>query len=138
MTATSPPWRSSRLAATLPKRGSWCAATPPPCGATEALDTVDMAVRRRVSAAFKDIPGGQVLGPTFDYTHRLLDFALAADGVAAAPKAVVAEEPQAYPMPTIGSVFAHEDLLEADVATPAAPEPVALPGEPMSFPTRPG
>jgi len=36
-----------------------------------------MTVRRRVSATFKDVPGGQILGPTFDYTHRLLDFSLA-------------------------------------------------------------
>ena len=41
------------------------------------IDTGNMAVRRRISATFKDIPGGQVLGPTFDYTHRLLDFDLA-------------------------------------------------------------
>ncbi|MFW2544843.1 carbon-phosphorus lyase complex subunit PhnI [Primorskyibacter sp. 2E107] len=27
---------------------------------------------RRISAAFKDIPGGQVLGPTLDYAHRIL------------------------------------------------------------------
>jgi alpha-D-ribose 1-methylphosphonate 5-triphosphate synthase subunit PhnI len=27
---------------------------------------------RRISAAFKDIPGGQVLGPTLDYSHRVL------------------------------------------------------------------
>ncbi|HKP26680.1 MAG TPA: carbon-phosphorus lyase complex subunit PhnI, partial [Dongiaceae bacterium] len=40
------------------------------------IDTGQMAVRRRISATFKDIPGGQVLGPTFDYTHRLLDFDL--------------------------------------------------------------
>ena len=39
-----------------------------------------MACDRRISATFKDAPGGQVLGPTFDYTHRLLDFKLAADG----------------------------------------------------------
>ena len=39
-----------------------------------------MAVDRRISATFKDLPGGQVLGPTFDYTHRLLDFALMAEG----------------------------------------------------------
>ena len=32
-----------------------------------------MEIRRRISATFKDLPGGQVLGPTFDYTHRLLD-----------------------------------------------------------------
>ena len=43
------------------------------------VDTTAMEVRRRVSATFKDIPGGQVLGPTFDYTHRLLDFSLAAE-----------------------------------------------------------
>ena len=43
---------------------------------------------RRISATFKDLPGGQVLGPTFDYTHRLLDFQLAAEGeVPAAPTA---------------------------------------------------
>ena len=36
-----------------------------------------MSVRRRISATFKDLPGGQILGPTLDYTHRLLDFELA-------------------------------------------------------------
>jgi hypothetical protein len=48
-----------------------------------------MLAERRVSATYKDLPGGQVLGPTFDYTHRLLDFALAAEGAApaAAPQA---------------------------------------------------
>ena len=47
-------------------------------GYSDPLETRQMRVKRRVSAAFKDIPGGQILGPTFDYTHRLLDFALAA------------------------------------------------------------
>lgn len=27
---------------------------------------------RRISASFKDVPGGQVLGPTLDYSHRTL------------------------------------------------------------------
>ena len=36
-----------------------------------------MQIKRRISAVFKDLPGGQVLGPTYDYTHRLLDFGLA-------------------------------------------------------------
>src|SRR3954451_11091013 len=48
-------------------------ATLPGFGATEPVDTGAMAVRRRISSTFKDIPGGQILGPTFDYTHRLLD-----------------------------------------------------------------
>jgi alpha-D-ribose 1-methylphosphonate 5-triphosphate synthase subunit PhnI len=53
-------------------------ATLPRFGATEPVDTGRMQVRRRISSTFKDIPGGQVLGPTFDYTHRLLDSRLAA------------------------------------------------------------
>ena len=43
---------------------------------TTPLDTGRMRVSRRISATFKDLPGGQMLGPTFDYTHRLLDFTL--------------------------------------------------------------
>lgn len=41
-----------------------------------AVDAKDMQLIRRISASFKDVPGGQILGPTFDYSHRLLDFAL--------------------------------------------------------------
>jgi alpha-D-ribose 1-methylphosphonate 5-triphosphate synthase subunit PhnI len=51
--------------------------TLPRFGASEPIDTGAMEIRRRISAAFKDLPGGQVLGPTFDYTHRLLDTGLA-------------------------------------------------------------
>ena len=36
------------------------------------IDSNSMTVVRRISAAFKDIPGGQILGPTLDYSHRLL------------------------------------------------------------------
>jgi alpha-D-ribose 1-methylphosphonate 5-triphosphate synthase subunit PhnI len=36
--------------------------------------TEKMRIVRRISSAFKDIPGGQILGPTSDYTLRLLDF----------------------------------------------------------------
>ncbi len=54
--------------------------TLPRLAASNPLDTGTMAVDRRISATFKDLPGGQVLGPTFDYTHRLLDFKLMAEG----------------------------------------------------------
>src|SRR5262249_8513204 len=50
--------------------------TLPRFGASEPIDTGGMEIRRRIWAAFKDLPGGQVLGPTFDYTHRLLDTTL--------------------------------------------------------------
>ena len=54
--------------------------TLPRLAVSRPVDTEAMAVDRRISATFKDLPGGQILGPTFDYTHRLLDFALAAEG----------------------------------------------------------
>src|SRR5262245_65807920 len=33
------------------------------------VDTSSAMVQRRISATYKDVPGGQVLGGTFDYTH---------------------------------------------------------------------
>jgi alpha-D-ribose 1-methylphosphonate 5-triphosphate synthase subunit PhnI len=32
-----------------------------------------MRLIRRISGTYKDLPGGQILGPTYDYTHRLID-----------------------------------------------------------------
>lgn len=43
---------------------------------TNVVNTKDMRLVRRISAAFKDIPGGQMLGATYDYTHRLIDFGI--------------------------------------------------------------
>jgi alpha-D-ribose 1-methylphosphonate 5-triphosphate synthase subunit PhnI len=40
---------------------------------SETLNTREMFVRRKISASFREIPGGQVLGPTRDYTQRILD-----------------------------------------------------------------
>ncbi|MFC4352078.1 carbon-phosphorus lyase complex subunit PhnI [Fodinicurvata halophila] len=51
--------------------------TLPRLAVSAPLDTSRMTLKRRISAIFKDVPGGQVLGPTFDYSHRLLDFSLA-------------------------------------------------------------
>ena len=53
-----------------------------------------MLVERRVSATYKDLPGGQLLGPTFDYTHRLLDPELAGDPDVAAPERSANEPPK--------------------------------------------
>jgi alpha-D-ribose 1-methylphosphonate 5-triphosphate synthase subunit PhnI len=99
-------------------------------GASEAIDTQRMDVLRRVSAAFKDIPGGQILGPTFDYTHRLINFDEQAS--ATAPQA---DEPIDRVIPTIGHVLGHENLLEpASPEAAEAEEPYDLTREPMAFP----
>src|SRR5579871_5595812 len=50
--------------------------TRPRLGTLPTLDTSRMRLIRRISAAFKEIPGGQILGPTPDYTHRLFNFEL--------------------------------------------------------------
>ena len=93
------------------------------------LDTADMNVRRRISAVFKDMPGGQLLGPTYDYTHRLLDFALEAGFTPPAP----AEMPvEAEAMPRIHDILGHEGLIEGDA--PSDDEPFDVTRQPLAFP----
>lgn len=93
------------------------------------VDTAQMQLRRRISAVFKDLPGGQVLGPTYDYTHRLLDFELEAGGdVPPAPGAQVDDTT----MPRVADILGHEGLIEPDGATDS--EPGDLTREPLSFP----
>ncbi len=88
-------------------------------GATEPIDTAAMTIRRRISATYKDIPGGQVLGPTFDYTHRLLDFALAEDGATAPANEVTVEA--ATPMPRVTDLLNHEGLIQQEEADDSKP-----------------
>ena len=44
---------------------------------SEMINTREMFVKRKISASFREIPGGQILGPTRDYTQRTLDTAKA-------------------------------------------------------------
>jgi alpha-D-ribose 1-methylphosphonate 5-triphosphate synthase subunit PhnI len=75
------------------------------------IDTARIAAARRISAIFKDVPGGQILGPTYDYTHRLLDFELAENQPP--PEAPLAA-PDPSPMPRVHDILGREGLLEAD------------------------
>src|ERR671911_360545 len=85
--------------------------TLPRFGYTRPVDTAAMQVERRVSATYKDLPGGQLLGPTFDYTHRLLDPELAAGGDVAEPLQRASE---AEAMPRVSAILAREGLIEPD------------------------
>jgi alpha-D-ribose 1-methylphosphonate 5-triphosphate synthase subunit PhnI len=108
-------------------------ATLPRLGYALPLDTADMRLWRRISATFKDLPGGQVLGPTYDYTQRLLDFTLAASGEAqAAPEAPVQAE--AGPVPRVVDLLGNEGLIESHDPSPGDPEPVDLTRVPLAFP----
>ncbi|MHC8342993.1 carbon-phosphorus lyase complex subunit [Pseudomonas sp. RT6P73] len=74
------------------------------------IDTSDMQLSRRLSATFKDVPGGQLLGPTFDYTHRLLDFALLAEGEYPGPQ--TAPSASLEPCPRVLGLLAKEGLIK--------------------------
>ncbi len=108
-------------------------ATLPRLGSTEPLDTARMALSRRISATFKDLPGGQVLGPTYDYTQRLLDFTLLANArhepaPAAAAQAAPAE------VPRVVDLLNQEGLIETHPAPAGDPAPRDLTREPLRFP----
>lgn len=106
--------------------------TLPRFGYSEPLDTNAMQVERRVSATYKDLPGGQILGPTFDYTHRLIDFALAA-GVEP-PAAHRSGAGEAIDAPHVTGLLDGEGLIEANPAG-AKDAPVGdLTRDPLSFP----
>ncbi|SHG91020.1 alpha-D-ribose 1-methylphosphonate 5-triphosphate synthase subunit PhnI [Cognatiyoonia sediminum] len=105
--------------------------TLPRFGSSKPIDTGVMDCDRRISATFKDLPGGQILGPTFDYTHRLLDFKLAADGeVAEAPSRDV--EPADVPHVTeflnqegLIEEAPHDDTMPPDLTR----EPLEMPAD---------
>ena len=130
--------------------------TLPRLGYSEPLDTARIALVRRISATFKEVPGGQLLGPTYDYTQRLLDFALLAEGegasachvdVATADQALcslppaIVTTPEVPPsaiagratVPRINDLLAREGLLETPQPFDAAP-PGDLTRDPLMFP----
>lgn len=104
--------------------------TLPRFGASNPVETAQMVCDRRISATFKDLPGGQILGPTFDYTHRLLDFALAAEGLDPAPAPQVAAPDGA--LPHVTGFLAREDLIQPEPDGPATPRDLTR--EPLDFP----
>ncbi len=106
-------------------------ATLPRFGATEPVDTGRMQVRRRISSTFKDIPGGQVLGPTFDYTHRLLDSQLAESFV---PEPPATAEASPATMPRVTDILGRDGLIEPSPEADADAPVGDLTREPLSFP----
>jgi alpha-D-ribose 1-methylphosphonate 5-triphosphate synthase subunit PhnI len=84
--------------------------TLPRFGDSLPIDTSTMVAERRISSTFKDVPGGQLLGPTYDYTHRLLDFSLAAAGER--PAAPTAPADTVQNLPRVGDILEREGMLE--------------------------
>lgn len=94
------------------------------------IDTSNMQLSRRLSATFKDVPGGQLLGPTFDYTHRLLDFALLAEGEYPGPQTT--PNASLEPCPRVLGLLAKEGLIKnesdnSDSVADITRDPLELP-----------
>jgi alpha-D-ribose 1-methylphosphonate 5-triphosphate synthase subunit PhnI len=105
--------------------------TLPRFGASLPLETANMACDRRISATFKDLPGGQVLGPTFDYTHRLLDFKLLAEGEVPPAAEATAD---LGPKPRVMDFLNREGLIQTELPSESIPpdltrEPLELPAD---------
>ncbi|WP_421849433.1 carbon-phosphorus lyase complex subunit PhnI [Oricola sp.] len=105
--------------------------TLPRFGQSEPVDTGEMQVERRISACYKDLPGGQLLGPTFDYTHRLLDPRLTEDGEVGEPQRGAGGN---EPVMRVSDILAGEDLIEEDAPTPEDEPPGDITQVPMEFP----
>ncbi len=118
--------------------------TLPRLGYSLPMDGDDMRVRRRVSSTFKDVPGGQVLGRTRDYTQRLLDFDLLSskqraasgerensderaasgtDSLAARGSRLAADGEAVPQFPKVSAWMRREGLLPPTPAEPPEPEP---------------
>ena len=104
-------------------------------GYSEPIKTESMRVIRRISAIFKDIPGGQILGPTLDYSIRLLDFDLKET-----PQELMAEllsfsKPLPESVPDALKPLLEEGLLEPEDKNE---ELLDITREPISFPAKRG
>ena len=109
--------------------------TQPRIAVAEPVGQTDLFTVRRISAAFKDIPGGQILGPTLDYSHRLLqvDVLRGEDYV---PEPVIpAAEPAPASQPSLTSWQKAQGLIPEHPVETVAPDDIPdLTREPLLFP----
>ncbi|ACM35174.1 MULTISPECIES: carbon-phosphorus lyase complex subunit PhnI [Rhizobium/Agrobacterium group] len=105
--------------------------TLPRFGLSEPVDTGAMRIERRISATYKDLPGGQLLGPTFDYTHRLLDPSLLEEGDVEPP---VQKIPTSEAAMRVSDILREEGLIEPDGDMPEDHLAGDITRQPIEFP----
>lgn len=104
------------------------------------VEVAKMRVLRRISSAFKEVPGGQYLGPTRDYTLRFLRRALEDELPAARLSEVIAAlggDDGALPeMPRVVEMLREMGLI-SQPPEPPEEEPVDITMQPLRFPRPP-
>jgi len=104
--------------------------TLPRLATSKPINSSKMICKRRISATFKDIPGGQNLGPTFDYTHRLLDGLKGPKNLVMDTETDRAED---LDMPKILDLLNKEGLIEDQIDT--LEEPIDITRSSIQYPT---
>ncbi|GAA6180459.1 carbon-phosphorus lyase complex subunit PhnI [Shimia sp. NS0008-38b] len=111
--------------------------TQPRLSVARPVEQDTLFTHRRISAAFKDIPGGQVLGPTLDYAHRILatDVLRGADYFPASVEP--AETPSPAYQPSVSAWQAENDLVELPKSDLTKGNDIPdLTREPLLFPAK--
>ena len=112
--------------------------TQPRIAYAEPLKIEDTLTVRRISAAFKDIPGGQMLGPSLDYSHRILRFDLLDSEAPEATSTVeMAEQPAPKTYPLLADWQRQQGLIPQIHANGHEVDPVEIPDvtrDPMMIP----
>jgi alpha-D-ribose 1-methylphosphonate 5-triphosphate synthase subunit PhnI len=110
----------------------------PRAGHSVAVSSQDMRVVRRISSTFKDVPGGQFLGPTRDYTLRRLQRDLATEtpeqAQARMAQAASADPSDCPRMSKVSDLLRRYRAIQANNAEAAAVPPQDITISPMRFP----
>lgn len=111
--------------------------TQPRLTVADPVEQQSLFTHRRISAAFKDIPGGQVLGPTLDYSHRILATDVLSGSTFRPDPVDPAANPAPAHQPSVSAWQAENDLV--DLPAPDATEGNDIPDltrEPLLFPSK--
>ena len=111
--------------------------TQPRLAVAAVVEQDRLFTHRRISAAFKDIPGGQVLGPTLDYAHRILATEVLQGSTYKPDPVQTAKKPSPAYQPTVSRWLADNELIETPTADATSGNDIPdLTREPLLFPAK--
>lgn len=111
--------------------------TQPRLAVADPVTQDGLFTHRRISAAFKDIPGGQVLGPTLDYAHRILATDVLSGETHVPDPVEPAAKPSPAKQPSVAAWQAENDLLTpAERDTTLGNDIPDVTREPLLFPSK--